>query len=568
MIRTPIQRLSTENELSISIQALNAESGPLPITPIESSVIFTVPQQSAVNVQNQTIFDSLTVQALISQQSATNSTLADAEKREKGILPGVAGLTVQQASRPGMQLKPGAAEFINSKLRMGLPYNSAIRSNLLTGNLGVTNVQSLLKNSAAQSVAVRTSIQQSTSNLISSGVISGKEASTQIGGLVLAVSVFGKNNVFNTIGKQVSAATSNIKQSTETLFTSIKSIPDAFSAKVTDIKNMFSSGNFAASVSDSITGGLNNIIGSSLGKLLGKSTSISVQQLAAQFSSSAKSAFIAAKQSIGKLIPNKPNYSSNQATLDFTSSETELALRRLSSVDTDIKFSVENYELAKIEYNKNPSMENYASMINAKVSVNNAEQALSKIKKDITSTITTSNPLLATIAKVRSGVSDAQAILKNKLLSFTSAGKDAQTLVGSIFKGAAGSFASLIKMPTFAKNTFNVSNSQSATVTTLIADSRVPPSPTQVDYTETSNISAETALVTQNKLIKTINDLIAEKRLLQIKMTKIYSDSDFPSLYNNAAKLNELQTITDKLNQINQQIIEAENALVIAQQAA
>jgi uncharacterized coiled-coil protein SlyX len=102
----------------------------------------------------------------------------------------------------------------------------------------------------------------------------------------------------------------------------------------------------------------------------------------------------------------------------------------------------------------------------------------------------------------------------------------------------------------------------------LIADSRVPPSPTQVDYTETSNISAETALVTQNKLIKTINDLIAEKRLLQIKMTKIYSDSDFPSLYNNAAKLNELQTITDKLNQINQQIIEAENALVIAQQAA
>ena len=343
---------------STAIDIINATVSPVPMTPATLSAISTMSQQGPVQIRNMTILNRETVNSIISQQSATNATLSEAQKLAKGIVPGTAGATLQQLTRPGLQIKPGSAEFIQQKMNMGMKFEKAMSPALITGNLGVRTVNDVVRNTNSQVTAVAAGLKDSANSLINKGIISGLEPSTQIGGIIAAASVFGNQtigailkdpkNVVNILSNRGTEIVGNISSGITSGITNLTSTITGGIDKLKDIGNMISSGNFASGIADKFSSGLSGVaaglsgavagaVGKFVGGLFGKSSNISIAQLFNQLKSTAQQAFISAENSlIGKLKPDQPNYLGNNVMIN---EETELqkAMNRLEAAKLDLE---------------------------------------------------------------------------------------------------------------------------------------------------------------------------------------------------------------------------------------
>lgn len=186
-------------------------------------------------------------------------------------------------------LKPGSDKLVNSLVQGGANVKSAMTNNLFTGKAGAENLTAISVNTTAQVKAQIDNFQQAQTGLTKAGIITGKEAPSQIAGLVVAGSVdlaktidFVKNsagNVANAAGSISSGATS-------------------------EISNLVSSGNFAASMATTVTTGAASIATSLSG--IGKSTIQGVSGLMDSAKGLAGSAFSAITKSFKSFAPGVP----------------------------------------------------------------------------------------------------------------------------------------------------------------------------------------------------------------------------------------------------------------------
>lgn len=380
-------RLSSNDVANTALLTLNATVAPTPLTPATPSAFATLSGVSGVNLRGSEILDSTTVAALISQQSATNTTLDAASRIVQGIVPGQVGATLAQISNPGSMLKPGLEDFVQSKLNMGLSFQQSVSNSLLTGNFGARTVDGVINNVNGQVAAVTSSITGSVNGLIGRGIISGTEPATQIAGVALGASAFGLTNVtgaLSNIGSNLSGAVANIGST--------------ISGKLTGLSNMISSGNFASGVVDklggsiasSVSGALTGAIGGAVGTVLGKlfgggKSSVTVDQLQQQLSSSARRAHIEAEAAlVGTMKPNEANYLSDDIPRREISEAEQLALK-IESTKLDLEFADSEAISARIAYNLNPSPENRAALTAAEAKLASAKQQVTTVASDILS---------------------------------------------------------------------------------------------------------------------------------------------------------------------------------------
>ena len=83
-------------------------------------------------------------------------------------------------------IKPGSAVVVNRLVATGMPIDRAMSSNMFTGKAGAENINSYIKNPAAQARTQVANMQRAQSSLTRAGVITGKESPTQLAGLVLS----------------------------------------------------------------------------------------------------------------------------------------------------------------------------------------------------------------------------------------------------------------------------------------------------------------------------------------------------------------------------------------------
>lgn len=149
-------------------------------------------------------------------------------------------------------LKPGSSSLVDSLVQGGSSLSQALPTNLFTGKDGVTSLTSLVNNPSAQINGMVSNFQQSQSALTSAGLMSGKESSTSIAGLVMAGATAGLSNTINAV-KNLGSLAGNI------------SLPGIGLPGVTNpVTNAISSGKFAAGLAESSTGGLGSILGVAL----------------------------------------------------------------------------------------------------------------------------------------------------------------------------------------------------------------------------------------------------------------------------------------------------------------
>lgn len=421
------QSMQADGLPNTAVLAINSAVEPLPLTPVSMSAMSTLTSRSGITVRDLNVLNSDTVNALITQQSSTNGVLSDATRLAQGIIPGVAGATLSQVVGPGMQIKPGAEEFLQSKLNMGLSFQSAVGNNMLTGNFGARTVSDLVNNTQGQIAAIQTSLTNSATSLINTGVISGLESAGQIGGLILAGSAFGPkavtdvvssitgsisgavSNIAGGISGAVSNITGGITGAVSNITGSITGAIGSVTNSIQGIGNMISSGNFVGAITDKLSGGLGGlassltgsltgalgsvggIVGGALGGAIGKlfggkgSSTVSVDQLKQQLSSSSRSAYLTTEQSlVGTMKPGEPNYLAGDAPKAQTSSS-EAVANQLRASELELELADSELIQARIEYTQNPSAENKAALSAAEAKFAQIKKQQAQLASDILS---------------------------------------------------------------------------------------------------------------------------------------------------------------------------------------
>jgi len=197
--------------------------------------------------------------------------------------------TPKQLEAAGI-LKPGSSKLVDSLVQGGANVNSAMTTNLFTGKAGAENLTAIAQNTTAQVTAQVANFQQAQSGLMKAGIITGKEAPTQIAGLVVAGSTVGLDKTIDFV-----------KNSAGNVANSLSSISSGASDQVSKV---IAAGNFAASMATTVTGGTASIAKS----LSGMSTS-AVQGLSGLVDSAkglAGSAFSAITKSFKAFTPGIP----------------------------------------------------------------------------------------------------------------------------------------------------------------------------------------------------------------------------------------------------------------------
>ena len=182
----------------------------------------------------------------------------NAQGNATGIAVGVTGLSASALQAAG-NIKPGTANLVNRLVASGKTIAQSMPSNLFTGQNGSINLTSLVNNVTAQANTTATNIQQAQTALIKTGLLTGKESSSAMGGPVLSSAINGVNatvNAIKNVGIQLNPLQNNIIGS------------------VDGVMKTIASGNFATKLSQDVMSGLSGLDSSSkaLSKGLGNPT--------------------------------------------------------------------------------------------------------------------------------------------------------------------------------------------------------------------------------------------------------------------------------------------------------
>lgn len=587
MIRFTRNQYIMNTRQSIALDYINSSVSSVPQTPISLSAASTLTGRQPIILQNSTIFDSASVNTLITQQSATNASLDDSEKMKQGVLPGKVGITLQQATRPGNQLKPGSAEFIQKKLNMGMKYEAAISNSMVTGNNGVRTVKDVFTNTNAQIQTARAGLNSAVTTLKNSGIISGLESSTTLGGVALAVSTFGNSIVSNlnnaktilTSANGVTTIKDSILSISNPTIENIKNI----GANVQTISNMISSGNFATSIADNFKNGLSGIssglltigsgaVGKLVGGLFGKSSNVTIQQLISQARSNAEQAFLAAKESIGTLKANEPNYLGQSGIVQHELTDAEKKMHAIGALYAESTALSQTIIRLRLEVYKNPTAENLEALRVAESMAAKNTKKFQQFAKNILPDSASSNSNNTDLAALAFGslgstfnsnrsfvddLRDSAKSLQNDLTQNSELGKlnthlqkinDPQQLTGKLLKnldgavskitagpaaimtkirgvlGSIGGSSGLVKKPSYATNTDANKNKIAAKTGQLINNPICPLPPSLSEKTEIDRKPNE-QIALQSAELRQISRLQSQIRILELEEERLYAQS-------------------------------------------
>lgn len=180
----------------------------------------------------------------------------------------------------GGTLKPGAATLVTGLVQAGKTVEQAMPKNLFTGLVqGAKDVTSFIKNTTAQATNLVNTFQKAQTALGAIGAITGKEAPTQITGMVTAAATVGLGGVTDTL-KQVST----IAKGAETLANKVTGVVDSIAGGTNTVASNINVGESllagaaddkalvsATAVSSGITNSLNSLSGSLSGVASGVS---------------------------------------------------------------------------------------------------------------------------------------------------------------------------------------------------------------------------------------------------------------------------------------------------------
>lgn len=200
-------------------------------------------------------------------------------------------LTPSQLATGGA-LKPGADYMVNAVAKATGNITQSYPNSVFTGALGINSINALASGVSAQTGVINTIAQKAQTGLTLSGVISGKEAPTQIAGLVASSTVVGLNATKSAIG-QLSGVTASSLTSTAGLVAG-----QVGAQSSTTIKTM-ASGLSAAGLASSMGGfgGIQNAL---------KSVGMGLLNVAAQLLGPAAAGYMAIKSSFTKLKARTP----------------------------------------------------------------------------------------------------------------------------------------------------------------------------------------------------------------------------------------------------------------------
>lgn len=242
---------------SSDVQSATDAAPALPDNPASIATIATVPSAAAIGGTLDAGSTAAMVGAVASQASAVAGQAVSAGTSITDGIPQV-GQLAQTASQmvTGGALKPGADTLVNGLVSNGASVSGAMTKNLFTGQPGATNLQSFVNSVPAQVQSQVANFTKSQTQLTSAGILSGNENPSAIAGVVMAGA---QNGV---------AATADFIKNAGSL--------TGAGGGLSGVAQSISSGNFAAGLSSSLSGGLSGLtssLGSALDKAKGAITS-------------------------------------------------------------------------------------------------------------------------------------------------------------------------------------------------------------------------------------------------------------------------------------------------------
>ena len=284
---------------SSAVASVNSATSGTPPAPTSPSLISTVPGASAASAA----LDASTTAGMVGAAASTAAaTAANVVKAGTGTITDAAGkLTAAVgplAQTPAQLvtanvLKPGADKVVNGLVAQGKTVAEAMTPNLFTGKPGAQTLDALVNNTKAAVETQIANIQSAQAGLTKAGVITGKEAPTQIAGLVNAAASSG-----------VKAVTDFTKNVTGSIGSAISGVTDKLTGGAGSIAGQISAGNFAAGITSSITGGLGSIATSLTG--MANNAIKGVSGLLDSAKGVAGSAFAAITKSFKSFTPGVP----------------------------------------------------------------------------------------------------------------------------------------------------------------------------------------------------------------------------------------------------------------------
>jgi hypothetical protein len=279
-----------------AVESANNSAASAPANVTNPSIASTVPatapaSDSLTNSVTSSMVSTVAADAAAKAPNVVATGAGVFENAAGKLTAGVGELaqTPKQLESAGI-LKPGASTLVNSLVQGGASVKTAMTNNLFTGKAGAENLTTIAQNTTSQVKSMVDNFQQSQTGLQKAGIITGKEAPTQIAGLVVAGATVGldktidfvKNsagNVANAIGGATSGATS-------------------------EVSNIVASGNFAAGMATTVTGGLASVTTSLSG--MSKTAIAGVSGLIDSAKGLAGSAFSAITKSFKAFTPGIP----------------------------------------------------------------------------------------------------------------------------------------------------------------------------------------------------------------------------------------------------------------------
>jgi hypothetical protein len=146
-------------------------------------------------------------------------------------------------------LKPGSAALIKSLIQSGKTLEQAMTPNLFTGKVGSESLGAYANNLLAQIDTQVKGFKIAQSNLINSGLITGKESGTQLAGVVMSAATVG---IPQTIGFIQNAATQTLAGAQASLAAAARAPINSVLGSVAD---NLSAGKFSAALNNGVTGG-------------------------------------------------------------------------------------------------------------------------------------------------------------------------------------------------------------------------------------------------------------------------------------------------------------------------
>ena len=247
---------------SAAVAAANASVPSTPNAPVAPSVASTVPVTGAISKALDT--NTTTGMVAAAATNAQTGKAAAAVKLGAGVVDGTAVIGKMAQSPIQLEaagvIKPGSATLVNALVSSGKTIEQAMPSAIFTGKPGAENIATYINNSTAQVQTQVSNFQQAQTQLTQAGVITGKEASGQIAGLVTATASVGLASTVNYLktasGALGAGGVSGI----------VGKAGGAVNTMLGSVTGAISSGNFAANLTSVVTGGLGSIA-TSLGGL-------------------------------------------------------------------------------------------------------------------------------------------------------------------------------------------------------------------------------------------------------------------------------------------------------------